>query len=156
MTEQIWATRPATEDDLPTIARTIERCGMLNADEVAEFTSSIPDTLRDPGAIWQITDGLDGAAYATRDGMSEDVWNMWFLGVAADDHGKGAGAALLVAMEGAVKAEGARILIIETSSDDAMIPARGLYASRGYTEQGRIAHYYQEGEAKVIFAKHLP
>ena len=42
----------------------------------------LPDQLTDDGHLWWVAeqDGVRGAAYATRDGMSEEVWNLWFIG----------------------------------------------------------------------------
>lgn len=158
MTTPTWAIRPATPADAQAITHSIETCGMFSPEEAEGFTGMLPDLLSDPGALWRVAlrgEALQGAAYATRDGMSEDVWNLWFLGLAADAQGQRGGAALLTAMEDAVRKEGARLMLIETSSGAGFAPARGLYTRRGYTEQGRIADYYGAGEAKVIFAKPL-
>ncbi|MEM9436811.1 MAG: GNAT family N-acetyltransferase [Pseudomonadota bacterium] len=152
-----WAVRPATPEDADALSGPILGCGLFSTDEAAGFLDMVPDQLADPGALWWVAEkaGIQGAAYATRDGMSEDVWNLWFIGLAKEAQGAGGGSALMTRVEADIRAKGGRILLVETSGGPDFAATRQFYAGLDYAEQGRIADYYGPGEAKVIFAKVL-
>jgi ribosomal protein S18 acetylase RimI-like enzyme len=96
-----------------------------------------------------------GWCYFAPDDHAQGVWHLWWIGVAPDLHGSGAGKALLKHVERRVVTQGGRILIIETSDSDLLSRARRFYGSHGYTECGRIPHFYSEGESKVIFSRRI-
>ena len=145
--------REAIASDDAFLRSVLAGCGMFSPEEVAELGAMLADQLADPEQVWLRSDGA--AAYLTRDGLSRDVWNLWFIGTLQDARRQGQGGRLLDRAEAEVRRRDGRLLIIETSSDEAFDPARALYAGRGYAEQGRIADYYAPGEAKVIFARTL-
>ena len=152
-----WAIRPAKPADADALAGPIRGCGLFSPEEADGFLGMVPDLLANDGALWWVAEngGVKGAAYATRDGMSEDVWNLWFIGFAAQDQGQGGGTRLMAVAEETIKGQGGRILIVETSGGDGFEATRGFYATLDFTEQGRITDYYGLDEPKVIFAKHL-
>ncbi|MCH2077833.1 MAG: hypothetical protein MK180_13325 [Rhodobacteraceae bacterium] len=82
MNNDIWATRPETAADEAALSTPILGCGLFSEEEAGGFLSMLPDQLTDDGHLWWVAeqDGVRGAAYATRDGMSEEVWNLWFIG----------------------------------------------------------------------------
>lgn len=96
-----------------------------------------------------------GWVYFAPDAHADGVWNLWWIGVRPEHHGHGGGAALLDAVEAAVTEQGARVLIIETSALPPLARARRFYAQRGYTECGRVPHFYGVGDDKIIFARTL-
>jgi ribosomal protein S18 acetylase RimI-like enzyme len=96
-----------------------------------------------------------GWCYFAPDDHAQGIWNLWWIGVAPDHHGCGVGKALLKHAERRAVTQGGRILIIETSDSDRLSRARRFYASNGYTECGRIPHFYSEDESKVIFSRRL-
>lgn len=155
MQNDIWAIRPATPADETDLASPILGCGLFSEEEAQGFLGMIPDQLGQAEHLWWVAaqDRVRGAAYATRDGMSEDVWNLWFIGFDKAAQGQGGGSRLMERLEADIAKEGRRILVIETASS--MEATQRFYAGRGYREQGRIADYYGPGEAKVIFARPL-
>jgi ribosomal protein S18 acetylase RimI-like enzyme len=96
-----------------------------------------------------------GWCYFAPDDHAQAVWNLWWIGVAPSNHGSGAGSALLQYVEQRVLTQGGRLLIIETSDSDLLARARSFYVSHGYTERGRIPHFYADNESKVIFSRRL-
>lgn len=158
LSHERWDVRVPTAADAAMLARPIEGSGLFAPGEAADFVAMLPDLLADPGARWRALwrgTAIAGAAYASRERMSADVWNLWFIGLLVADHGQGGGTALLAAMERAARAEGGRLLLVETSSAPAFAPARLFYRARGYGEEARIGDYYGAGEDKVIFRKAL-
>jgi ribosomal protein S18 acetylase RimI-like enzyme len=96
-----------------------------------------------------------GWSYFAPDPYSENVWNVWWIGVHPSHHGKGVGRAILYHVEHAAKAAGARVIVIETSDQATLARAREFYEKLGYEERGRIPDFYAKDEAKVIFSRSL-
>lgn len=155
MNNDTWAIRPALAADEAELATPILGCGLFSEEEAEGFLGMIPAQLSEPGHHWWVAQkgAVQGAAYATRDGMSDDAWNLWFIGFHKSAQGQGGGTALMDRLEKDIRAEGGRLLIIETAAS--MTATQRFYLGRGYSEQGRIADYYGPGEAKVIFARPL-
>lgn len=95
-----------------------------------------------------------GWSYFAPDQYAEDVWNVWWIGIDPQKHGTGAAQTLLRYIEDKVALVDGRVLVIETSSGDALARARRFYLAQGYAECGRIPDFYAPGESKVIFARH--
>ena len=94
-----------------------------------------------------------GWAYFAPDPYADRVWNLWWIGVLPQQQGSGAARSLLSHVEQVIAEAGARILIIETSDLAPMARACRVYQKSGYVERGRIPHFYNENEAKVIFSR---
>ena len=58
-------------------------------------------------------------------------------------------------IEQELKSKDGRILIVETSSDDAQIGARNLYQKIGYNQEAVIRDFWNDGEDKIVFWKKL-
>lgn len=122
----------------------------------AIMSSSVLGDLEDH--VWVVlADGAEvvGAAYYAPEPFSYRMWNLYFLGVSPGHQGSGIGAALVAHVEGAVRAQDGRVLIIETSSDDSFASTRQFYAALGYDEEARIREFYAPGDHKVVFWKAL-
>ncbi|GLE06027.1 hypothetical protein PINS_up015238 [Pythium insidiosum] len=84
------------------------------------------------------------------------TWNLLLLAVDKAHHGRGLGKQILTAVEYVLKTEAAaRMLIIETSSTGEFDRTRAFYVKQGYTEAARIADFYDDGNAKVVYQKRL-
>ncbi|MEW6221531.1 MAG: GNAT family N-acetyltransferase [Thermodesulfobacteriota bacterium] len=82
-------------------------------------------------------------------------FDLYWIAVAPDRHRQGLGRRLLAATEAAVLATGGRRLFVDTSSRPQYAPTRAFYRACGFREVAVVPHFYQPGEHKVIFAKHL-
>lgn len=85
--------------------------------------------------------------------LGEGVYDLYWLAVAPDSQGCGIGGALLRAVEGAVRAAGGRMLLIETASKPSYARTRAFYEHEGYSETARVPDFYREGDDKIIYAK---
>ena len=107
--------------------------------------------------VW--TDGPAGPpagwAYFAPAAKADQVWDLWWIGVAPTRQGEGIGGELLRFVEAHVRAVGGRLLLIETSSLPTFDPIRRFYAKRGYVECGRVPDFYAEGDDKMIYAKRI-
>jgi len=59
------------------------------------------------------------------------------------------------AIEAVRRAEGARLLVAETSSRDVYAQTRDFYARGGYVERARVRGFYAVDDDRVIFSKQL-
>ena len=156
MTDIDWGVSTPDESDLDALTGIIYGCGLFSPEEAEGFAGSLPGLLADPAQHWRILKrGAEavGAAYLSLDGMSGDVWNLWFIALLPEARGDGGGTRLVSAAEEVVRAGGGRMLLVETSCANAQQAARAFYAARGYDEEARIRDYYAPGEAKVIFRR---
>lgn len=94
-----------------------------------------------------------GWACFAPDPYADQVWNLWWIGVAPENQGSGAGSALLAHAESSAAEAGARLLIIQTSDQPPMARARRFYEKSGYSQRGTIPQFYSENEAKIIFSR---
>ncbi len=110
-----------------------------------------------PGHQWVVAESaaaVVGGAYFAPEPFGDRVWNLYFLAVAPDLHGRGVGSGIVdhvVRQLGSVGPDIARILIVETSSTDAYRRARSFYAARGFVEEARIREFYGPRDDKVVF-----
>jgi ribosomal protein S18 acetylase RimI-like enzyme len=85
--------------------------------------------------------------------VTEGTWDLYWIAVAKEAHGKGVGSALLAAVEAKMAASKGRMLLIETSSRTDYEATRGFYAARGYAEQARIRDFYAVDDDRVMLTK---
>ena len=153
-----WTVTVPNPDDAARVARPIHACGLFAPEEAEGFAAMLPDMLADPEAYWRVIErggAVVGAAYLSLERMSEDVWNLWFIGLDPDVQGQGGGTALLAEAERTARERGGRLLLVETSSGPAFETARAFYAARGYEREAAIRDYYAPGEDKIVFRKAL-
>jgi ribosomal protein S18 acetylase RimI-like enzyme len=107
----------------------------------------------------RVVDGLDGTpagwTYLSVDAGNPHAWELLWIGVSPSAQGKGVAASLLYDAENTAKTNGARLLLISTSSTDATARARAFYKNHGFDQVGRIPNYYGEGDDKILFHKGL-
>jgi ribosomal protein S18 acetylase RimI-like enzyme len=77
------------------------------------------------------------------------------IGVIKDSQRNGVATEMMNYIEQHLKQKDGRILIVETSSDDAQIGARKFYEKIGYTQMAVIKDFWNEGEDKIVFWKKL-
>jgi ribosomal protein S18 acetylase RimI-like enzyme len=146
--------RAAIAADTETIAAVAGATDLFPAEMTAEI---IAPMLAGAPDIWLVSEGgrVNGFAYASPERMTEGTWNLLALAVDPAVQGQGIGSALIGAVEAALRAQGARMLLIETLGTSEFASVRALYLQRGYTEEAVIRDYYMLGGDKVVFRKLL-
>ncbi len=86
---------------------------------------------------------------------TDGTYDLYWLAVDPSLAGSGAGTLLLSEVEQRLRTSDARMVVAETSSRGDYEAARGFYASRGYTEAGRVADFYAKSDDRIIFTKRL-
>jgi ribosomal protein S18 acetylase RimI-like enzyme len=156
--------RPATPDDTPALVALAVSTGLFLPSEADALLKGVLDELHagrlgedQLASVW--VDGPAGPpagwVYFSRNAMANQIWDLWWIGVAPLRHGQGIGDELLRFVEAHVHSAGGRILLIETSSLPKLDRTRKFYAKRGYTACGQVPDFYADGDDKVIFAKRI-
>ncbi|HEX8359334.1 MAG TPA: GNAT family N-acetyltransferase [Longimicrobium sp.] len=96
-----------------------------------------------------------GVAYYAPAPASSGVSDLLMIAVVPGSQREGRGESLLRHVEDALRADGQRMLLVETSALPRYDQARAFYLKNGFEEEARIRDFYQPGEDKVVFRKQL-
>lgn len=158
--------RPVVADDLPALRAVIDATGLFPSELLPEmlapylegraaddlwFTVVAPDNA--PDSVPDAREPLLAVAYVAPERYTDGTWNLYLIAVHAAWQSRGTGARLLRHVEDAVRARGARVLLVETSGLPTFARTRAFYHANGYAEEARIRAFYAEGEDKVVFWK---
>ena len=103
--------------------------------------------------MWLLAEGGQAAAYLAPEAAGPGVWNLLFLGVLPEARRRGLARALIAEVEQRLRAQGARMLLIDTSTEPPMAAARALYERLGYERVGLIPDYWGPGDGKLTFRR---
>ena len=93
--------------------------------------------------------------YCVPEKFTDGTYNLLAIGVSQDIQRKGIASQMMNYIEQRLKQNDGRILIVETSSDNAQIGARNFYKKIGYIQAAVIKDFWKEGEDKIVFWKKL-
>ena len=150
--------RPTIDGDAEAIMAMIEDSGQFDADGLAYVRSTLDEHLSGSGGgIWLTADDGEpvGVAYCTPEPATSGTWNLLMLWTRSDRHGRGHGSALVDSIEAAIRAQDARLLIVETSGLPAFESARAFYARCGFHHEATIADFFAAGDAKLVYTKSM-
>jgi ribosomal protein S18 acetylase RimI-like enzyme len=147
-------TRLALPQDLSEVRKIAVGSGLFDEEGV----TLIEDRFRTEGsAIWILaeTEETIGVVYGDVEPLTDQTWNALMLIVAPEAQSKGVGHLLMDAFERAIRDREARILLVETSSDENFEVARTFYKKLGFREESRFEAYYADGHDKITFWKRM-
>lgn len=81
------------------------------------------------------------------------TFDLYWIAVDPQLHGRGIGRELMHEAEAQVEREGGRLLLVETSDKPAYASTRAFYERLGYAREAHIAHYYGPGDGKLVYAR---
>jgi ribosomal protein S18 acetylase RimI-like enzyme len=93
--------------------------------------------------------------YCVPEKLTNGTYNLLAIGVSQDSQRNGVATEMMNYIEQLLRLKEGRILIVETSSDDAQIGARKFYEKIGYTQMAVIKDFWNDGEDKIVFWKKL-
>lgn len=93
--------------------------------------------------------------YCVPEKLTNGTYNLLAIGVSQSSQRNGVATKMMSYIEQQLKQKDGRILIVETSGDDAQIGARKLYEKIGYTQMAVIKDFWNDGEDKIVFWKKL-
>ena len=129
------------EEEVATAVELLEES--LAGDEAYRFLGAFDDDQLIGYACWGPTPGTQG------------THDLYWIVVDRERQGSGVGTQLLRDVESRLTVDGARLVIVETSSRGDYVPTRAFYEARGYTRTATIPGYYAPGDDLVIYAKDL-
>jgi ribosomal protein S18 acetylase RimI-like enzyme len=152
----------ATEADGPQIQDITARAGVFSTEEVetvvvlwSEYLSFGPAESGYNFIVYREGDQVLGfAIYGYRD-LTDGVYDLYWIAVDPNARRKRVGRELITACEKAVRENGGRMLIAETSGTPHYEPTRKFYFEMGYQNEAVIKDFYSAGDDLMIFTKRV-
>lgn len=154
MNEKIKA---VTKSDLSGIKKVVDSSELFPSEYLDEMISDYfnnPDT-QDIWFTYIDNNRQIAIGYCVPEKLTDGTYNLLAIGVSQETQRKGIASQMMNYIEQLLKLKNGRILIVETSSDDAQIGARKFYQKIGYTQAAVIKDFWKEGEDKIVFWKKL-
>jgi len=154
--------RPMTKSDKPAVMAIIEATGffrpaeILVAEELIDVYLGRPDQKDYRVEVYE-GNGGELAGYLTwgPTPLTEGTYDLYWMAVCPEHQRKGLGKDLVAWLERRVADLGGRMILVETSSQPRYEPTRRFYLGLNYAEIARIPDFYQPGDDRVIYVKHL-
>lgn len=153
--------RPLERAQRDAVRGILERTNVFRPEEIDVALEVLDSYFDHPGrdytAVGAFTHGGDLLGYVCYGPTPCTIgtWDLYWIAVAPEQHGKGTGTLLLREVERRLALVDARLVIIETSSQPVYEPTRRFYEARGYDEVARVPDFYAPGDDRVIFAKRI-
>ncbi len=149
--------RPVIQADLDGLKHVLDSCGLFPSEYLDELIFDYFNHANTQDIWFTCIDKHVPVAigYCVPEKLTKGTYNLLAVGVSAHAQRQGIAQAMMNFIEQHLKSKDGRILIVETSSDDAQIGARNLYQKIGYTQEAVIRDFWDEGEDKVVFWKKL-
>jgi len=149
--------RPVILSDINGLKSVLDSCGLFPSDDLDEMISDYFNNT-DTQEIWFTYSNNNqplAIGYCVPEPLTIGTYNLRAIGVSQELQRNGIATEMMNYIERILIQKNARILIVETSSDNAQIAARHFYNKIGYTEVAVIKDFWNEGEDKIVFWKKL-
>ena len=154
MKEKIRAVIQSDTDGLKKVVDSSELFPSEYLDEMITDYFNNPDT-QDIWFTYIDNNKQVAIGYCAPEKLTDGTYNLLAIGVSQDSQRSGIAMQMMNYIELLLKQKDGRILIVETSSDDAQIGARNFYQKIGYVQAAVIKDFWKEGEDKIVFLKKL-
>ena len=153
--------RPLTPNDVEPMVRLAVAAELFTpeaGDFLREQARAWLDGGEGPGA-WAVEDddggGLGSVVFYEPRLATDRVWALTMIAVAPTLQGGGRGARALRWVEDTLRAQGQRLLVIETSSTPRYDKTRRFYTRSGFQQVAVVPDYFEDGDDMVLFHKRL-
>lgn len=149
--------RVVTQSDTDGLKKVIDSSELFPSEYFDEMISDYfnnPDT-QDIWFTYIDNNKQVAIGYCVPEKLTHGTYNLLAIGMSQDSRRKGVATEMMRYIEQLLKQNDGRILIVETSSDDAQIAARNFYQKIGYTQAAVIKDFWKDGEDKIVFWKKL-
>jgi ribosomal protein S18 acetylase RimI-like enzyme len=149
--------RAVTIDDIDGLKEVVDSCGLFPSEYLDEMISDYFNNPETQDYWFTCIDNNKPVAigYCVPEKFTDGTYNLLAIGVSQDTQRKGIASEMMAYIEQHLKTKDGRILIVETSSDEAQIGARNLYKKIGYTQAAVIKDFWKDGEDKIVFWKKI-
>jgi ribosomal protein S18 acetylase RimI-like enzyme len=150
--------RPMMAADKPEVIALLQATPEFEAAEIPVAEEVIDVYLDCPGRDYRITvaetsSGIIGYICYGQTPLTLSTWDIYWMAVALDCRGMGAGTVLLKDAEEQIQKAGGTLALIETSSKPNYLNTRRFYLKKGYKRVSRIRDFYAPGDHRLIFEK---
>ncbi len=149
--------RAVTQDDVEGLKKVVDSSELFPSEYLDDMISDYLINA-DTQDIWFAHfDGTtpNAIGYCVPEKLTDGTYNLLAIGVSQSAQRNVLATAMMQYIEQVLRRMGGRILIVETSSDDAQIGARKFYQKIGYTQMAVITDFWKDGEDKIVFWKRL-
>ena len=149
--------RMIAQNDISDLKRVLDTIELFPSEMLEEMIS---EYLKNPNSeeVW-FTEIKHGKAisigFCAPEKLAEGTYNLYAIGVRSDFQSQGTGRRMMTFIEKHLRANGHRILIVETSGIDDFELTRKFYEKLGYHREAVIRDFWKDGDDKVIFWKRL-
>jgi ribosomal protein S18 acetylase RimI-like enzyme len=150
-----------TGPDKNPVLRILEKTGMFTPEEIDVALELIDAWLSKPEQkdyiirTAEYEGGVAGYVCYGPTPATEGTFDLYWVAVDPALQGRGIGKELLHFTEEAVRTQGGRLLVIETSSREKYRPTQAFYEKNGYRVEARIEDFYRSGDDRLIFTRRL-
>lgn len=154
--------RPVRASDEGRLQGVLKESGVFSEEEIGVALELISEAAENgQNSHYRVICAVDGrdtpvgyACYGHRP-FTLATYDLYWIAVDPSYQGRGVGRTLLAYLEEELCSEGARLLLIETSSRLSYERARRFYEGSGYRCQALIEDFYAEGDHLVLYGKRL-
>ena len=151
--------RSLKPEDLPALTRILRETGAFTEAEVdcaLELLHTVLDQPRQQDYLVLVAEaeGMP-VGYILYGAVPLTLGNYDIYWIATDPaiQGRGHGRQLLSRVEADLRAQGARLICLETSSQGGYERTRLFYERAGYLEESRIRDFYRPGDDRITYVK---
>ncbi len=164
-TKQNIRIRLVERRDRPRIEEMVVSSGRFTQQEIATALELVDEALakgEESGYIIVVLEALkedpavQGYACYGPTPLTQGVYDLYWIVVDPAAQGRGLGRRLLEYVEEDIIKRRGRMLLIETSSQEAYGETIRFYEKTGYEQVARIKNFYRIGDDKLVFSKELP
>jgi ribosomal protein S18 acetylase RimI-like enzyme len=155
--------RPMVQADLAAVANLVASAGNFNEAEVECALELVDIYLTDRNQTdyrVMVAEGPDKrvCAYVCWGPvpLTKGTYDLYWIATHPDFRGFGFGHKLMSYVEGKVRENMGRLLVVETSSKQSYQATIEFYHRLGYEEASRIRDFYDIGDDKLVFVKKIP
>ncbi|HQQ95291.1 MAG TPA: GNAT family N-acetyltransferase [Bacteroidia bacterium] len=149
--------RAVTRLDFEGLKKVIDSSGLFPSEYLDQMISDYfnnPET-QDLWFTYSDNDQPIAIGYCVPEKLADGTYNLRAIAVSQNSQRNGIASEMMRYIENQLKDKGGRILIVETSSDNAQIGARNFYKKIGYSQEAVIKDFWKDGEDKIVFWKKL-
>lgn len=153
--------RPTLPEDTPALLRLTEGTGLflpldLRAlEEVLKEHHEEADAQGHRCVTYEQDGAVIGFTYYAPAAMTDRTWHLWWIVVGKHIQARGVGGQLLRHAEDGARAEGGRLMIVETSGLPSYELTRRFYLKHAYDLAAVLQDFYADGHDMVIYRKRL-
>ncbi|WP_029918503.1 GNAT family N-acetyltransferase [Pelobacter seleniigenes] len=151
--------RELVPTDIEPLQRILTSCGVFSVAEIDCALELLDTVLNNPQqedyeVLISEADGqVTGYAMFGPVPLTSGSYDLYWIATAPHLHGQGIGRTLLTEVEDRLQARGARMLCLETSSQDSYVKTRAFYLRAGYQEEARIKDFYRPQDDRITYVK---